>query len=84
RFLAEGYAQAFKLLKANKKTLDAVSQKLVDVESLDADEFAKLMGESKTKFEYKPVLSSKISDAKVAEEKEEKRVASEKKSKKSK
>lgn len=77
RFLAEGYAQALKILKTNKKILDAVSQKLVDVESLDADEFAKIMGENKAKFEYKPLLSSKISD-----EKEKKVASEEKKSKK--
>lgn len=40
---------AIKLLKKYKTTLESVSVKLIDVESLDADDFSKLMGIPKAK-----------------------------------
>lgn len=60
RFLDEGFERAVEMLKKNKKILDAVSQKLIEVESLDADEFTKLMGQDKAKFTYKPKLTPKV------------------------
>ncbi len=56
RFLEEGYAHALNTLKKYRKQLDAVSQKLIEQESLDADEFADIMGRAKLKFQYTPKL----------------------------
>lgn len=42
--ISEGEKRAMALLKKYKAKLDTVSLKLLDVESLDADEFAELMG----------------------------------------
>ena len=42
-FVDEGLAHAIVLLKKHRKQLDAVSEKLLELESLDGDEFAKLM-----------------------------------------
>ncbi|MCA9373363.1 ATP-dependent zinc metalloprotease FtsH [Candidatus Woesebacteria bacterium] len=41
--------RALQILKKYKKQLDLVSEKLLEVESLDADEFAELMGMEKAK-----------------------------------
>jgi len=43
-YIAEGEKKAMALLKKYRKQLDIVSAKLVEVESLDADDFAALMG----------------------------------------
>ncbi len=42
-FVDEGLAKAITLLKKYRKQLDAVSEKLLEVESLDGDEFTQLM-----------------------------------------
>jgi cell division protease FtsH len=42
-FVDEGLAKAIALLKKYRKQLDVVSEKLLELESLDGDEFAKLM-----------------------------------------
>jgi cell division protease FtsH len=49
--IKEGEVKAGKLLKKYKAELDRVSEKLLEVESLDADEFEKLMGVTKAKFD---------------------------------
>ncbi len=43
-FILEGEKRAMFLLKKYRKQLDIVSEKLIEVESLDADEFTQLMG----------------------------------------
>lgn len=44
RILEEGLALAMKILKSHKKELDAVAHALVEKESLDDEEFVKLVG----------------------------------------
>jgi cell division protease FtsH len=44
RFIEEGEKRAMTLLKKHSKQLEAVSVKLLEVESLDAEEFEKIMG----------------------------------------
>ncbi len=44
-----GWKQAVAMLKKHKKALDAVANKLLDVESMDQDEFEKVVGAPKTK-----------------------------------
>ncbi len=46
-FVDEGLAKAITLLKKYRKQLDVVSEKLLEQESLDGDEFAQLMGMKK-------------------------------------
>lgn len=46
-FVDEGFKKAAALLKKYRKQLDAVSEKLLELESLDGDEFAQLMGMKK-------------------------------------
>ena len=60
------------LLKKNKAALDAVSQKLVENESLDADEFKEIMGSKKVSFSYVPVLQEKSAAAESGESKSKK------------
>ena len=43
KFVDTGLSRAVTLLKKYRKQLDAVSEKLLELESLDGDEFAKLM-----------------------------------------
>lgn len=47
--IAQGEKRALELLKKYRKQLDAVAEKLLEIESLDADEFAELMGMPKAK-----------------------------------
>jgi len=49
KFIAEGQKRAEEILKSHAKKLKEISEKLVEVESLDGDEFEKLMGFKKTK-----------------------------------
>lgn len=49
--IEEGQKRAASLLKKYRKELDLVSEKLLEVESLDADDFEKLMGAKKTRIE---------------------------------
>lgn len=49
RIIDEQVKRVAKLLKTNKKSLDLISTKLVEVETLDADEFNALMGVDKAK-----------------------------------
>ncbi len=58
-FLEAGYKEAVSVLKKYHAQLVAVSEKLVEVESLDADEFAKLMNMPKAKFEYQTLMATK-------------------------
>jgi cell division protease FtsH len=48
-FIEEGEKRALQILKKYQKQLDSVSQALVDVETLDGDQFEKLMGMPKAK-----------------------------------
>ncbi len=43
KIIEESYKKAVEILKKNKKQLDAVAAKLVDQETLEDEEFAKLM-----------------------------------------
>ncbi|MCA9369408.1 hypothetical protein KC721_03850, partial [Candidatus Woesebacteria bacterium] len=61
-------ARAMQILKKDRKVLDAVSQKLIDQESLDADEFVKIVGKDKQKFEYSPLLKPSKNDKKPSED----------------
>jgi cell division protease FtsH len=47
--IGRGEKRALELLKKHQKQLEAVAEKLLEVESLDADEFAELMGTPKSK-----------------------------------
>lgn len=49
KFIAAGEEKAAEILKKYRKKLDEVSEKLLEVETLDGDEFAALMGEPKAK-----------------------------------
>ncbi len=49
KIIAEGEKRAMALLKKYHKELDVVSERLLEVESLDGDEFAALMGVPKAK-----------------------------------
>ncbi|MGD9129646.1 MAG: ATP-dependent zinc metalloprotease FtsH [Candidatus Woesebacteria bacterium] len=49
KIISKAKQEASKILKKYKKQLDKVSAKLLDVETLDADEFKELMGIEKTK-----------------------------------
>ncbi|MCB9801031.1 MAG: ATP-dependent metallopeptidase FtsH/Yme1/Tma family protein [Pseudomonadales bacterium] len=68
RFLEEGYARALQILKNDRTILDAVSQKLIEQESLDADEFVKIVGKDKQKFEYSPLLKPSKNGKKSSED----------------
>lgn len=48
-FIAQGEKRAMQILKKYHKELEAVSVKLLEIESLDADEFIKVMGMPKAK-----------------------------------
>lgn len=52
--IAAGEKRALDLLKKHKKQLDLVSEQLLDIESLDGDEFERLMGMPKAKVTAKP------------------------------
>lgn len=45
RLVDNGYAEAVKMLKKYRKKLDEVSTKLLEIENMDGDEFAKMMKE---------------------------------------
>jgi cell division protease FtsH len=45
QILADSYQQALKILKKHQSQLDTIAHKLVEVETLEGDEFEKLMGE---------------------------------------
>ena len=82
-FIEAGYKRALSILKKYRKQLDAVSAKLVEVESLDADEFSALMKMDKSKFDYKPLLEhSAVAKKSTLSGTEQSRKTSEKKSKK--
>lgn len=49
KFIDAGEKKALELLKKYRKQLDVVSEQLLDVESLDGDEFERLMGMPKAK-----------------------------------
>lgn len=49
KFIDEAREKATKVLKKYRKQLDLVSNKLIEVESLDGDQFEKLMGIKKSK-----------------------------------
>lgn len=55
KIIATGEKRALDLLKKHKKQLDLVSEQLLDVESLDGDEFERLMGMPKAKVPAPPV-----------------------------
>jgi cell division protease FtsH len=55
KIIDAGEKRALELLKKHKKQLDIVSEQLLDVESLDGDEFERLMGMPKAKVSAKPV-----------------------------
>jgi ATP-dependent Zn protease len=43
KFIAQGEKRAMELLKKHKKELELISTKLLEVETIDADEFVQLM-----------------------------------------
>ncbi len=49
KILDEGYTQAIKILKANRPKLDKVAKSLLETETLDTEEFEKIVGKKKTK-----------------------------------
>ena len=48
-FIEQARAKSLQVLKKYKKQLDLISIKLIEVESLDGDQFADLMGMKKVK-----------------------------------
>jgi cell division protease FtsH len=55
KIIAEGEKHAMETLKKYKKQLDAVSERLLEVETIDADEFVEIMGEPKATKTSKPL-----------------------------
>jgi cell division protease FtsH len=55
KIIAEGEKRAMDILKKYKTKLDAVSDRLLEVETIDADEFVELMGEPKATKNTKPL-----------------------------
>ncbi len=51
KIIQEGEKRAAELLKTHKKKLDKVSNRLLEIETLDGDEFARLMGFKKIKID---------------------------------
>jgi cell division protease FtsH len=51
KIVAAGWERAFSMLKKYRKQLDAVAEKLLDVESMDQDDFEKVVGSPKVKEE---------------------------------
>lgn len=49
KFINDGYKKSITMLKKYRKQLDAVSLELLDIETLDADQFEKIMGMPKAK-----------------------------------
>jgi cell division protease FtsH len=49
KIVDEGWKRSLTLLKKQKKALDAVADKLLEVESMDEDEFVKVVGVPKVK-----------------------------------
>lgn len=49
KIVAAGWEQALDILKKYRKQLDAVAMRLLDVESMDQDDFEAVMGEAKVK-----------------------------------
>lgn len=47
----DGWQRALKLLKTHRKALDAVAERLLEVESMDEDDFVKVVGTPKVKAE---------------------------------
>ena len=55
KMIAEGEKKALEILKKYRSKLDAVSERLLEVETIDADEFVVLMGEPKASKTNKPL-----------------------------
>ncbi len=51
RIVNDGWERAVAILKKNKKALDAVADRLLEVESMDEDEFVQVVGTPKVKAE---------------------------------
>jgi cell division protease FtsH len=47
RLIDEGYKKAEKIIKANRKVMDNLVKKLLDVETIEQEEFEKIMEEKK-------------------------------------
>ena len=47
RLIDEGYKKAERIIKANRKVMDNLVKKLLEVETIEQEEFEKIMGESK-------------------------------------
>lgn len=59
RIIDEGFQEAKRILKAHRKELDAVAKELLVKETLDRDEFEKIVG-AKSKAEKEPKKNSRI------------------------
>ena len=69
-FIEAGYKRALEILKEYRKQLEGVSAKLVEIESIDAEEFTHLMGMKKAKFEFTPHLKhAAVADKKTVNKK---------------
>lgn len=49
QIINQAQKETIKILKKHRKQLESVAEKLLDVETIDTDEFEKLMGEAKTR-----------------------------------
>ncbi len=47
KLIDEGYKLAASILKKNRKLLDKIAARLVEIETLEGEEFEKLMGHNK-------------------------------------
>ena len=55
--LTEAYKRSVKILKDKRSRLDLIANKLIEIENLEGEEFEKLLGEDRPKYEVTPVAS---------------------------
>jgi cell division protease FtsH len=58
RILKDAYAQSLKILKEKRDKLDIIAAKLVEVETLEGEEFEKLIGEPRPQLEISQVSNN--------------------------
>ncbi|MBP9700470.1 hypothetical protein KBD71_04290 [Candidatus Woesebacteria bacterium] len=49
KIVDEGWKRSVKVLKEHRKALDAVADRLLEIESMDEDDFIKVVGSPKVK-----------------------------------
>jgi cell division protease FtsH len=64
KLIEEGYQEAINLVKKNRKSLDAVAEKLLETETLDRDQFEQIVGKKVNGKEGKESTSKSTSKVK--------------------